>query len=58
MHHQVGSNPLRHSLKRSRAVVLAKENPDNKAKVKILLLLASMPLPSGKTMIKIKIKKT
>ena len=40
MHHQVGPNPLWHSPRRNRIVVLAKEDPDNRAKARILLPLA------------------
>ena len=56
MHHQVGLNPLRHSPRRNRTVVLAEEDPDDRAKARILLPLASTPLLSGKT--KMRTKKT
>ena len=58
MHYQVGPNPLWHSPKRTKTVVLAEENPDDKAKARIPLLLALMPLLSGKTRIKIRTRKT
>ena len=57
MHHQVGPNPLRHSPKRNRTIVLIVEDPDNKAKVRILLPLALTPLLSGKTRSKIRTRK-
>ena len=57
MHHQIGPNPLRHSLKRTKTVVSAKENPDNKAKARIFLPLALMPPLSGRTKTKIRIRK-
>ena len=37
MHRQVGLNPLRHSSRRNRIVVLAEEDPDDRAKARILL---------------------
>ena len=52
MHHQVGLNPLRHSPRRNRTVVLAEEDPDDRAKARILLPLASTPLLSGRTRIR------
>ena len=52
MHHYLGLNPLLHSPRRNRTVVLAKEDPDNKAKARILLPLASTPLLSGRTRIR------
>ena len=58
MHHQVGPNPLWHSPRKIRTVVLAKENPNDKVKARILLPLALTPLPSGKTRTRIKIRKT
>ena len=58
MHHHVGPNPLWHSPRRTRTVILAKEDPDNRAKAKIPLPLASMPLLSGRTKIKIRTRKT
>ena len=58
MHHQVGPNLLWHSPRRNRIVVLAKEDPDDKAKARILLPLASTPPPSGKTRIRIRTRKT
>ena len=58
MHRQVGLNPLRHSPRRNRTVVLAKEDPDNRAKARIFLPLASTPPPSGKIRIKIRTRKT
>ena len=58
IYHQVGPNPLRHSPKRTRTVILAKKNLDNRAKAKIPLPLVSMPLLSGKTWIRIRIRRT
>ena len=58
MHHQVGPNPLWHSPRKNRTVVLTKEDLDDRAKARILLLLVSMPPPSGKTRIKTWTKKT
>ena len=58
MHHQEELNPLRHSPRRTKTVVLAEKNLNNKAKARILLLLVSTPLPSGKTKIKIRTRKT
>ena len=59
MHHQVGHNSDQHSQpRRTRIVVFAKEDPNNKAKVRILLPLASMLLLSGKTRTTIRTKKT
>ena len=52
IHCQVGPNPLRPSLRRNRTVVLAEEDPDDRAKDRILLPLASTPLLSGRTRIK------
>ena len=51
IHRQVGLNPLRPSPRRNKIVVLAKEDPNNRAKARILLPLASTPLLSGKTKI-------
>ena len=56
IHRQVGPNPLWPSPRRNRTVVLAEENPDDRAKARILLPLASTPLLSGRT--KIRTKKT
>ena len=58
MHHQVELNPLRHSPRRNRTVVLAEEDPDDRAKARILRPLALTPPPSGKTRIKIRTRKT
>ena len=52
MHYQAGPNPLRHSPKKNKTVNLAKEDPDNRAKARILLPLASTPLLSGRTRIR------
>ena len=52
IHCLLGPNPLRPSPKRNRTVVLAEENPNDRAKARILLLLASMPLLSGRTRIR------
>ena len=57
MRHQAG-NPHQHSLRKNRIVVLAKKNLDIKAKARIPLPLASTPLLSRKTRIKIRTKKT
>ena len=57
IHHQVGPNPLRHSPRRARKVVLSEEDSDNKAKARILLPLALTPPLSGKTRTRIKTKK-
>ena len=53
---QVGPKPLRPSPRRNRTVVLAKKDPDNRVKARILLPLASTPLLSGRT--KIRTRKT
>ena len=58
MHHQMEPNLLRHSPKKTRIVILAEENPDNRAKARIPLPLALMPLLSGKTRTKIRTRKT
>ena len=58
MHHQVEPNPLRHSPRRTRTVVLTEENPNNRAKARIPLLLASTPPLSGKTRTRIMTKRT
>ena len=58
MHHQMVPNPLRHSPKRTRTVVLAKEDLDDKATARILLPLASTSPLSGKTRTKIRTRKT
>ena len=58
MHYQVGLNPYPHSPKRTRTVVLVKENPNNKAKTRTFLPLASTPLLLGRTRTKIRTKKT
>ena len=52
IHRQVGPNPLWPSPRRNRTVVLAEENPDDRAKARILLPLASTPLLSGRTRIR------
>ena len=57
MHHQMGLNPLQNSLRMTKTVVFAKENPDNKAKTRILILLTSTLLPSKKTRTRIRTKK-
>ena len=57
MHHQVEPNSRRHSPKRTRTIVFAKEDPDNKAKAKILLPLASLPPLLKKTRTRIRTKK-
>ena len=57
-HRQVGLNPLQHSPKRNRRVVLAKKEPNDRAQAGILLPLASTPLPLGKTRIRIRTRKT
>ena len=53
----MGLNPLRHNPKRNRTVVFAEENPNDKAKARILLPLASMPLLSERTRIRIRTSK-
>ena len=58
IHHQVGPNPLRHSSKRIRTVVFAKEDPDDRAKAGIPLPLASKPLLSGRIKTRIKTRRT
>ena len=58
IHHQVGTNPLRHSPKRNKIVILIKKNLDNKAKAKILLPLALTPLLSERTRTKIRTTRT
>ena len=58
IHYQMGPNPLWHILKRTRTVVLAKEDANDKAKARILLPLASIPPPSWRTRTKIRTKKT
>ena len=52
MRHQARLNPLRHSPRRNRTIVLVEEDLDDRAKARILLPLASTPLLSGKTRIK------
>ena len=56
IHCQVGPNPFWPSPRRNKTIVLAEENPNNRAKARILLPLASMPLLLGR--IKIKTRKT
>ena len=58
MHCQVGLNPLQHSSRKNKSVVLAEEDPNDRAKARILLPLASTPLPSGKTRIRIRTRET
>ena len=58
MHYQVGPNLHQHSLRKNKIVVLVKEDPDNRAKARILLSLASTPLLSEKTKIRIKTRRT
>ena len=58
MHCQVGLNPLRHSPRRNRTVIPAKEDPNDRAKARILLPLASTPLLSGRTRTRIRTRKT
>ena len=52
MRHQAGPNPLRHSPRRNKTVILAEEDPDDRAKARILLPLASTPPLSGRTRIR------
>ena len=52
IHRQVGLNPLRPSPRRNKTVVLAEEDPNDRAKARILLPLASTPLLSKKTRIR------
>ena len=56
--HQVRLNPHRHSPIKTRIVILAKKNHDNKVKAKIFLPLASMLLLSGSSKIRIRRRKT
>ena len=58
MHHHVGLNPLWHSLRKTRTVIPTEKDPDNKAKAKIFLPLASTPPSSEKTKTKIRTKRT
>ena len=58
MHHQVESNPLWQNLRKTKTVVLAKQDPNDRAKAKIPLPLASMPLLLGRTRTKIRTKRT
>ena len=58
MRHQAGSNPYRHSLRRNRTVALVEEGPNNRAKARTPLPLASTPLQSGRIKTRIRIKKT
>ena len=48
MHYHMGLNPFQHSPRRTRTVILAKKDPDNKAKARILLPLVLTLLPLGK----------
>ena len=57
MRYQIGLNPHRYSLRRNKIVVLNKENPNDRAKARMFLPLASTPLLSGKTRIKTMTKK-
>ena len=54
MRYQARLNLHRHSLRKNKIVVLAKENFDDRTKAKILLLLVLTPLLSGRTRIKIR----
>ena len=56
IHRQVGPNLLRPSPRRNKTVVLAEEDPDDRAKARILLSLASTLLLLDRT--KIRTKKT
>ena len=58
MRHQVGPNLHRHSLKRNRTVALVEEDPNDRAKARTPLPLASMPLQLGKTKTRIRTRKT
>ena len=58
MHHPVGANPHQHSQKKTKTIVLIEKNPNNKAKAKILLPLASTPPLSERTKTRIRTKKT
>ena len=58
MYYQMGLNLLWHSPRRTRIVVFAKEAPDNKAKARILLPLASTPPLSRKKKTKRRTKRT
>ena len=52
IHCQMGPNSLRPSPRKNRTVVLAEEDPNNRAKARILLPLASTPLLSRRTRIR------
>ena len=58
MHYQVGPNLLWQSPRKTRTVVLTKENPKNRVKARILLPLVSTPLLSGKTRTRRRTRKT
>ena len=58
IYHQVGLNLLRHSPRKTRTVILAKKDPNNKAKARILLPLVSTPPLSGKVRTKIRTRRT
>ena len=58
IHHQIGPNPFRYSPKRTKIVVLAKKDLNDKAKARIPLSLASTLLLSGRTRTKIKTRRT
>ena len=58
MHYQVRPNPYRHSPRKTKTVVLAEEDPDDKPKARILLPLALTPLLSRRKKTKIRTKKT
>ena len=55
---QAGFNPHRHNLKKNRIVVFDKENPNDKAKARMFLPLASTPLLPGRTRTRIRTRKT
>ena len=57
MRHQARSNSHWHSPRKNRTVALVKEGPDNRAKARTLLSLASTPLQSGRTRTRIRARK-
>ena len=58
IHHQVGPNLFWHSLRRTKTIVFAKKDPNNKVKARILLPLASTPPPSRRIKTRIRTRKT
>ena len=58
MRHQAEPNPHRHSLRKNRTIPFVEKGPNNRAKARIPLPLASTPLQSGRIKTKIRTKKT